>query len=146
MQLDSDLEHAIEAYNEANSRLEQTEQRIDENTTRLADHPEQPPVAQEELNQALVNAYMHGETDIVQVMLSAESLSAVLDEVSLLNRATSHSADVLSRIRQYKVEVKERQADLEKEQAARKQAVADRRRGARPSSRGSRRGRPGWAR
>src|SRR5690349_15559889 len=35
VQLDADLEHAIEAYNEANSRLEQTEKRIDENTTRL---------------------------------------------------------------------------------------------------------------
>ena len=125
VQLDSDLEHAIESYNEANARLEQTEQRIDENTTRLAITRNNLSVAQQELNQALVNAYMHGETDIVQVMLSAESLSAVLDEVSLLNRATSHSADVLSRIRQYKVEVKERQADLEKEQAARKQAVAD---------------------
>ena len=41
-------------------------------------------------------------------------------------RATSHSADVLGRIRQYKAEVKERQADLEKEEAARKQAVSDR--------------------
>ena len=95
MQLDADLEHAIEAYNEANARLEETEKRIAENTTRLKITRNNLQVAQEELNQALVNAYMHGETDIVQVMLSADSLSAVLDEVSLLNRATSHSADVL---------------------------------------------------
>jgi cell wall-associated NlpC family hydrolase len=125
-QMDHELELAIEAYNAASQKLEDTEARVAENTRRLEITRSNLHVAQEELNDTLVNAYMHGDTDFMQVVLGADSISAVLDEVSLLTRATRHSADVLTRVKAYKAEVAQRQGDLEREETARRQAVADR--------------------
>jgi cell wall-associated NlpC family hydrolase len=125
-QLDHDLEAAIEAYNAASQRLAETEERVAENTRRLEITRGNLAVAQGELNEALVNAYMHGDPDLMQVVLSADSLSAVLDEVELVSRATEHSGDILERVRGYKQEVAQRQQQLKQEEEARHQAVADR--------------------
>jgi cell wall-associated NlpC family hydrolase len=123
--LDHDLELAVEAYNAATQKLDETDQRVAENSRRLEITRANLHVAQQELNDTLVNSYMHGDTDFVQVVLGADSISAVLDEVSLLSRATTHSADILQRVKAYKAEIVVRAADLEREQAARQQAVAE---------------------
>jgi cell wall-associated NlpC family hydrolase len=119
------LEGVIERYNGAKLRLQQTMGRIHENEVRLATARVNLKKARHALNISLINAYKNPQPDPLQAALSARNFGQVLEQFSLLDRAQSYNASILSDIRSYRADVDRSQRVLNRERNARRDAVAE---------------------
>jgi cell wall-associated NlpC family hydrolase len=118
------LEGVIERYNGAKLRLQQTMGRIHENEVRLTTARVNLKKARHALNISLINAYKNPQPDPLQAALSARNFGQVLEQFSLLDRAQSYNASILTDIRDYRVDVDRSQRLLNRERNARRDAVA----------------------
>jgi cell wall-associated NlpC family hydrolase len=119
------LERIIQQYDGARLRLRETQGKIRYNTTRLHVARTNLKAARQELRSSLVTAYKSGKPDVLQAVLASGSLTHMLDQVELLRRANRYNADVLVRVRTYKVEVATRQRLLASEKQKRAAAVQE---------------------
>jgi cell wall-associated NlpC family hydrolase len=106
------LEKTIQLYDAAAIRLQQTQAAIKDNTERLAAAKRSLAGARKDLAGTLIAGYKSGRPDVLQTVLAARSLSQMLDEVDLVQRANSYNATVVGRVRTYKAEVVQRQHEL----------------------------------
>jgi cell wall-associated NlpC family hydrolase len=106
------LEATIQRYDAASLRLQQTQAAIKDNTERLAAARRSLAGARRDLAGTLIAGYKSGRPDVLQTVLAARSLSQMLDEVDLVQRANSYNATVVGRVRTFKAEVVHRQHDL----------------------------------
>jgi cell wall-associated NlpC family hydrolase len=125
-QLDADLSHVIESFNAAEIELDsiKAEQRVNER--RLGIARDNLGSAQGNLEARLVELYMSGETDLVEIILGSSSLSEILDGIETANRVSDQDTKIIEEVRRFRHEVKVREAQLEKARARQEQVVAER--------------------
>jgi cell wall-associated NlpC family hydrolase len=117
------LEKTIELYDQATVRLQKTQAAIRDNTSRLNAARSSLAAARADLQGSLLASYKSGKPDVLQTVLSARSLSAMLDEVDLVQRANSYNATVVGRVNAYKHEISTRRHALAVQRTQRAAAV-----------------------
>jgi cell wall-associated NlpC family hydrolase len=119
------LEATIQRYDQAQQQLSDAVHAIHQNKALLAVARANLHSAQADLSGSLVAAYKSGNPDVLAAVLSSKSISAMLDEVDLVQRANSYNASIVQRVTAYKAEVVHRQHELNVERVRRAQAVRD---------------------
>ena len=124
--IDADLEHAVEAYNAANIKLDQikVEQAINERRLEIARSNFQR--AQTFLQARLVALYTSRDESALEILLGASSLDDLLDWVDTVNRLSEQDTRIIGEVRAFREEIKQREAELEKARAEQERVVADR--------------------
>jgi cell wall-associated NlpC family hydrolase len=125
-ELDSNLEHVIEAYNSAQVELDKivAEQKLNEKRLRIA--RSNLGAAQGTLEERLIQLYQNGSPDLVEVLLGSSSLDEILDGLDTAARVSDQDAQILSEVRKFQAEVEQRKAELEKARDHQEDVVAER--------------------
>jgi peptidoglycan DL-endopeptidase CwlO len=125
-QIDSDLDHAVDAYNAAQIELDRiaAQQRI--NAARLRVARSNLGVAQSNLEGRLVDLYTSGEQDLIEVLLGASSFDELVERLDTADRVSSQDAEIISEVQTFRAEVKRREAALADARARQEQVVAER--------------------
>jgi cell wall-associated NlpC family hydrolase len=125
--LDSQLEHATEAYNGATDELTQIEAQRALNTRHLAIAKNNLVIAQRRLGLRLRAMYTQEQDDsTLAILLGSRSLGDFLDKVETVNSVASQDTQVVGEIKKFKRDVTLRAAFLKKAQARQEQVVAER--------------------
>ncbi len=126
-EIDSQLSHAVEAYNLANVRLEQVDADLSANARHLGIARRSLKGAQAQLSRRLVALYVNGsQTNGLEVLLGAESLEHLLNRLDAVDRVTEQDARVLREVKRFKAEVQARKLKLRRARTAQAQEVAER--------------------
>jgi peptidoglycan DL-endopeptidase CwlO len=125
-QIDSDLDHAVDAYNAAQIELDRiaAEQRL--NAARLRIARSNLGVAQSNLEARLVDLYTSGEQDLIEVLLGSSSFDELVDRLDTADRVSSQDATIVSEVQTFRAEVKRREAELASARERQEQVVAER--------------------
>jgi peptidoglycan DL-endopeptidase CwlO len=125
--LDSQLEHATEAYNGATDELTQIEAQRALNTRHLAIAKNNLVIAQRRLGLRLRAMYTEQQDDsTLAILLGSRNLGDFLDKVETVNSVASQDTQVVGEIKKFKRDVTLRAAFLKKAQARQEQVVAER--------------------
>jgi cell wall-associated NlpC family hydrolase len=112
--LDANLEHAIDAYNLANEKLDRIQGDLRENKVELRLAQSNLKRSQRMLSQRLVAMYTSGgENTGLEVLLGASSMDDLMSRIDTMNRVSDQSTDVLRQVKIYRTAVKERRARLQ---------------------------------
>jgi cell wall-associated NlpC family hydrolase len=123
-QLDADLSHVIEAFNAEQVELDRIEAEQRVNNRRLKIARSNLGDAQGNLEARLVDLYVNGSPDLVEIILGSSSLDEILDGIESASRVTDQDAQILAEVRRFKKEIKEREAKLAKAQERQEEVVA----------------------
>lgn len=125
-QIDSELDHAVDAYNAAQIELDRiaAQQRI--NAARLRVARSNLGVAQSNLEARLVDLYTTGQEDLIEVLLGSSSFDELIERLDTADRVSSQDAKIISEVRTFRAEVKRREAELAKARERQEQVVAER--------------------
>jgi cell wall-associated NlpC family hydrolase len=131
-EIDSQLSHAVEAYNFANVELDRINAELKANARHLTIAKSSLRNAQSHLSARLVSLYVNGaEGNALEVLLGAESLDDLLNRMDAVERVSDQDARVLGEVKRFGAEVKQRKLRLDRARAAQARVVAqkaDRRR------------------
>jgi cell wall-associated NlpC family hydrolase len=126
-QMDSDLSHAIEAYNLANIQLDQIDGELKSNGRHLVTAKASLGVAQRHIAKRLRALYINGDASgAVEVILGAKSLDDLLDRLDMASRVGGQDAQVLGDVRRFRHEVETRRARLKTDRERQAQIVSER--------------------
>ncbi len=123
-QMDADLSHVIEAFNAEQIELDQIKAEQKANDRRLRIARSNLGNAQGNLEARLVDLYVNGSPDLVEIILGSASLDEILDGIESAGRVTDQDAQILREVRHFKKEVKERKAKLAKARQRQEEIVA----------------------
>jgi cell wall-associated NlpC family hydrolase len=124
-QIDSDLSHAIEAYNLANVKLDRIKSDLVRNKRHLGLAKQNLGSAEKRLADRVVSLYTSGEENsTVAVLLGASSLDELLDRIETANRVSDQDATTLGQVIRYRAQVKRERAQLKKARVAQAEVVA----------------------
>jgi peptidoglycan DL-endopeptidase CwlO len=125
-ELDGDLGLVVESYNAAQIELGriQAEQRANERRLKIA--RTNLGDAQTNLETRLVELYVNGQTDLIEILLGSSSLDEILDRLETANRVSNRDSQILDEVRRFRKEVKKHEAELEKAATRQEQLVAER--------------------
>jgi cell wall-associated NlpC family hydrolase len=127
-QLDSNLSHAIDAYNLANGRLTQIRTDLHLNQQQLVLARKNLKKARSLLEGRLVALYKNGpQGSTLDVVLGASSLTDAIDGVETASRVSHQDTTVLHRVTRYRREVQQRSVRLKHAKAQQAELVALRR-------------------
>ncbi len=123
-QMDADLSHVIEAFNAEQIELDQivAEQKVNDRRLKIA--RSNLGNAQGTLEARLVDLYVNGSPDLVEIILGSSSLEDILDGIESAGRVTDQDAQILSEVQRFKKEIKERKAKLAKARDRQEEIVA----------------------
>ena len=124
--LDADLGFVVESYNAAQIELDRIEAEERANKRRLAVARENLGDAQSNLEARLVELYVNGQTDMVEILLGSSSLDEILDGLETANRVSEQDTQILAEVKRFRGEVKRREAELEAAVAEQERIVAER--------------------
>jgi cell wall-associated NlpC family hydrolase len=125
--MDSQLSHAIEAYNLANVQLDQIDADLDANGRHLEVAKSSLGAAQTHIAKRLRALYINGDSGgAVEVILGAKSLDDLLDRLDIAERVGGQDSQVLRDVRRFRGEVQTRRAKLRSERARQAQIVGER--------------------
>ena len=123
--IDSQLSHAIEAYNLANVKLDAINVDLKANARHLKIAKSSLRNAQTHLSARLVSLYVNGtEGNALEVLLGAESLDDLLNRMDAVERVSDQDARVLREVKSFRAEVKQRKLRLDRARTAQAQVVA----------------------
>ncbi len=126
-EIDSQLSHAVEAYNLANVRLERIDADLVTNARHLGIARKSLTVAQAALSQRLVTLYVNGgRSGGLEVLLGAESLDQLLNRMDAVDRVTEQDARALRQVKSFKAQVKAQKLRLRRARVAQAREVAAR--------------------
>ena len=124
-QIDSELSHAVEAYNLANVKLARIKSDLVRNTRHLGLAKQNLGSAEKRLAERVVSLYTSGEENsTVAVLLGASSLDELLDRIETANRVSEQDATTLGQVIRYRAQVKRERLQLKKARVAQAQIVA----------------------
>jgi len=125
-QLDHEVELAVEAYNAAQVKLDgiREEQRV--NQRRLDIARSNFAGAEENLHERLVELYVQGEQDVLEVLLGATSLDELLDRIDTASRVSDQDARIVEEVTTFRAEIKRREAALAKARQRQEEVLAER--------------------
>jgi cell wall-associated NlpC family hydrolase len=125
--IDSQLSHAVEAYNLANLRLERIDADLVTNGRHLGIARKSLKGAQAALASRLVTLYVNGDrSGGLEVLLGAESLDQLLNRMDAVERVTEQDTRVLREVKAFKSLVKVQKVKLRRARAAQERQVAER--------------------
>jgi peptidoglycan DL-endopeptidase CwlO len=125
--MDSQLSHAIEAYNLANIQLAEIDDELVSNGRHLTIAKSSLSVAQTHIAKRLRALYINGDPGgAVEVILGAKSLDDLLDRLDVAQRVGGQDSQVLKDVRHFRDEVKTRRAKLRDDRRLQAQVVAER--------------------
>jgi cell wall-associated NlpC family hydrolase len=126
-QIDAQLEHAVDAYNLANIKLDGIEKDVEANRRYLVRARANLGTARKRLEDRLVDLYTNGEdSSTVAVLLGATSLDDLLERIDTANRVSEQDASVLGEVIRHRREAQRRARQLAGMQARQRQIVAAR--------------------
>ena len=126
-QMDSELSHAIEAYNLANVQLDQIDADLDSNGRHLKVAKSSLGVAQQHIAKRLRALYINGDSGgAVEVILGAKSLDDLLDRLEMADRVGGQDSRVLKDLKRFRKEVQSRRAKLRSDRSRQTQIVGQR--------------------
>jgi cell wall-associated NlpC family hydrolase len=124
-QIDAQLEHAVEAYNAANEKLDRIEADVARNKRHVVLAKANLGSAQKRLADRVVQLYTSGErSSTVAVLLGATSLDDLLDRIDTANRVSEQDSTTLEQVIAYRAEVKKRAAQLARARAEQAEVVS----------------------
>ena len=132
--LDGSLEHAVDAYNLANERLEAIRGDLNENRVNLRIAVENLRTAQKVLAARMVAIYTTDQSDsTLDVLVGSRSLEDLLDGLETVSRVSEQDSDVLFDVTRFRADMRrartrlrharDRQAELVAERAAHKRSI-----------------------
>jgi cell wall-associated NlpC family hydrolase len=126
-QIDANLEHAVEAYNLANVKLDRIRRDIRRNRQELALARSNLTRAQASLSSRVVAIYTSDEGDsTLEILLGAQSLDDLLNRIDAVNRVSHQDGRVIREVRHFRTEVIRRRGELRSARQEQEQVVATR--------------------
>ena len=126
-EMDSELSHAIEAYNLANVQLDRIDADLETNGRHLVVAKSSLTVAQTHIAKRLRALYINGDSGgAVEVILGAKSLDDLLDRLDMAQRVGGQDSKVLRDVKRFRHEVQTRRAKLSSDRARQAQVVDQR--------------------
>jgi cell wall-associated NlpC family hydrolase len=126
-EIDSQLSHAIEAYNLANVKLDKIEGELTTNARHLKIARASLKNGQRHLAERLVALYVGGsDAGALEVLLGAKSIDDLLNRLDAVDRVSAQDTRVLGEVKSFRKQVQERRVRLNRARAEQKQVVADR--------------------
>lgn len=125
-EIDSSLDVAVNAYDEANYRLGQLDDAIDTNQRHLVIAKKALKVAQKNLSDRIVALYTSDQEDVISVILGAANLDDLLDRIDTVKRISSQDVQIIKAVRAARNDVRAREKQLEHDRSQQAQVVADR--------------------
>ncbi|MFN8122419.1 MAG: NlpC/P60 family protein [Thermoleophilia bacterium] len=122
---DREAERATEAYNGARYELEQTQNRIKQNTELIETAQKTLGKARARLAERLRNIYADPPPSLVQVVMDSGSITSAVDSVRLFERIGDQDGAVVEQIRGDLNRLAEARVQLVKDRAAAKVHLAD---------------------
>jgi cell wall-associated NlpC family hydrolase len=124
-QIDSELSHAVEAYNLANVKLDRIKSDLVRNKRHLGLAKQNLGSAEKRLADRVVSLYTSGEENsTVAVLLGASSLDELLDRIETANRVSDQDATTLGQVIRYRAQVKRERVQLRNARIAQAEIVA----------------------
>jgi peptidoglycan DL-endopeptidase CwlO len=125
--LDSQVEKATEDYNLANVELQQLDADLQSNGQHLKVAKQSLGTAQQHIATRLRALYVNGPgSGAVEVILGAKSLDDVLSRLDVVERVGDQDAKVLTDVKRFRTEVRDRRAKLKSARTKQAQVVAAR--------------------
>jgi peptidoglycan DL-endopeptidase CwlO len=126
-EIDSQLSHAIEAYNFANVKLDKIHGELKTNALHLQIAKKSLKNGQRHLAERLVALYVGGhEEGALEVLLGAKSIDDLLNRLDAVERVSAQDTRVLTEVKSFRKQVVERRARLKRARAEQQQVVAQR--------------------
>jgi cell wall-associated NlpC family hydrolase len=126
-QMDAQLEHAIEAYNLASTKLAGLQADLKTNTHRLTVAKSNLRFAQTTLSQRVVALYKGNETNsTIAVILGAQSLDDLVTRLDTVSRVSTQDTRVMRQVRRFEKTVKLTQHRLKAAESAQRRLVGER--------------------
>ena len=126
-EMDSELSHAIEAYNLANVQLDEIDTDLETNGRHLEVAKSSLTVAQTHIAKRLRALYINGDSGgAVEVILGAKSLDDLLDRLDMAERVGGQDSKVLQDVRRFRTEVQTRRSKLRADRSRQAQIVGQR--------------------
>jgi len=120
------VEMAVEKHNQATSRLDNVELKIEENQ-RLLDLAERNlKVANTQLKVRAENIYKSRDVGIVDVLFQADSFDELVTQLDMMNRIGNSDVDTVKAIAAYRRDIKDRRVELEADKKAAATLAAER--------------------
>jgi cell wall-associated NlpC family hydrolase len=125
--LDASLEHAVEAYNAANEKLQAIRADLEQNQVDLKIASGNLKRAQRALAARVVAIYTSDERDsTLDVLVGSRSLTELVDGLEAVNQVTEQDTSVLSDVKRFRTEVRHKRQLLKHARARQAQLVAER--------------------
>ena len=126
-EMDSELSHAIEAYNLANIQLDEIDADLETNARHLHVARSSLTVAHDHIAKRLRALYINGDSGgAVEVILGAKSLDDLVDRLDIAQRVGGQDSKVLHDVRRFRNEVATRRAKLRADRSRQAQIVEER--------------------
>jgi cell wall-associated NlpC family hydrolase len=125
-QIDSELDHAVDAYNAAQIELDRIVEQQRANAKRLQIARSNLGTAQSNLEARLVELYTSGEESLVEVLLGSSSFDELVDRLDTADRVSAQDAQIIFEVRTFRAEVKRREAELAAARDRQEQVLAER--------------------
>lgn len=125
--LDSQLGKAAEAYNLANIQLDRIKAEQKANARHLVIAKSSLRNAESHLSQRLIALYVNGqESTALEILLGSDSIDDIMDRLDTAERVSQLDTQVLTEVRAFKAEVKNRRVRLERARVEQAKVVAAR--------------------
>jgi cell wall-associated NlpC family hydrolase len=125
--LDASLEHAVDAYNLANERLEAIKGDLNQNRELLAIASQNFEAAQKALAARMVAIYTAEEADsTLDVLVGSQSLEDLLDGLETVSRVSEQDSKVLADVIGFRTDIRRARARLRKARNQQAELVAER--------------------
>jgi len=111
-QLNDRLEMAIEGYNTAQAKLEQTQAGIKDNQAKLERSERDLKVASERYDQRMRGIYKDGRLGFWEAVFSSKSFSEFVNRLDLLGKVGAQDGQMYRQIAAYQTEVTDKKAQL----------------------------------
>jgi cell wall-associated NlpC family hydrolase len=125
--LDASLEHAVDAYNLANERLDEIKGDLNENRILLAIAADNLRAAQRTLAARMVAVYTSEEPDsTLDVLVGSQSLEGLLDDLETVTRVSEQDAKVLDDVTGLRAQMRRARIRLQRARSRQAELVAER--------------------
>jgi cell wall-associated NlpC family hydrolase len=124
--IDAELSLVVDAYNAAQTRLEQIRADQAENARHLAIAKGNLKRSQQALQERLVALYESSDASVVEILLGASSLSDLLARAETVDRVSEQDTRIIREVRAFTDEVKRRERALAAARAEQEDLVAAR--------------------
>lgn len=123
-EIDAQVGVAAEAYNGARYRLGIVRDRIAANKRTLKVNAETLAVAQDRLEERLADLYRQPDPSLVEVLVTADSLTEAVDTVEALDRASTSDDRAVQNVRESRERLEQARRELKADEAETEKEVA----------------------